>query len=49
MFTRSLLSIACILVFAAPSFAQAPWQFKWQKGQTLTYKIKHVTAVVEQL
>jgi len=49
MFPRILLSIACILIAAPPSFAQLPWQFKWQKGQTLTYKIKHVTSVIETL
>lgn len=49
MFTRILLSIACILVAAPQTFAQLPWQFKWQKGQTFTYKIKHVTSVTETL
>jgi hypothetical protein len=49
MFTRSLLSIAIALCAALPGFAQVPWQFKWQKGQSLTYKIKHVTSVVETL
>jgi hypothetical protein len=48
MFTR-LLAVTCILFFAVPAFAQLPWQFHWQKGQTLTYKIKHVTSVVETL
>ena len=30
-----------------PAFAQASWQFRWTKGLTLNYKIKHVTSVVE--
>lgn len=47
MLTRFIFAIAFVLTFTLPSFAQAPWQFRWQKGQTLTYKIKHVTSVVE--
>jgi hypothetical protein len=47
MFTRGCLSVVLALTFTLPTFAQAPWQFRWQKGQTLTYKIKHVTSVVE--
>ncbi len=49
MFTRSLLSITCLFAVALPGFAQVPWQFHWEKGQTLTYKIKHVTSVIETL
>jgi hypothetical protein len=49
MFTRYLTSIACILLFTAPTFAQIPWQFNWQKGQTLTYKIKHVDGLHDTL
>jgi hypothetical protein len=30
-----------------PAFAQASWQFRWTKGLTLHYKIKHVTSVIE--
>lgn len=48
MLPRALASIACILAFTLPLHAQA-WQFKWQKGQTLTYKIKQITDVVEKL
>ena len=40
MYPRFLLSILCTLIFTLPTFAQVPWQFRWQKGQTLTYKIK---------
>jgi hypothetical protein len=47
MFTRCLLSVALLLAFAFPSFAQAPWQFQWKKGLTLTYKIKLATSVIE--
>ncbi len=49
MFTRCLLSIVVVLFAALPAFAQASWQFQWKKGQTLTYKIKHVTSVVEMV
>jgi hypothetical protein len=27
--------------------AQAPWQFRWQKGQVLSYQVKNVTSVTE--
>jgi hypothetical protein len=49
MLTRCALSIAVILAAAAPSRAQTPWQFKWDKGQVLNYKIKHKTSVLEVL
>jgi hypothetical protein len=49
MFTHGLFAIVLALTFALPAFAQVPWQFQWKKGQTLTYKIKHVTSVVETL
>lgn len=47
MFRRAVLSVIALLSAGLPSFAQTPWQFRWQKGQTLTYKIKHNTSVVE--
>jgi hypothetical protein len=47
MLTRCLLAIALVLTAASAAFAQASWQFRWEKGQTLTYKMKHVTSVVE--
>lgn len=49
MFARTLASIAILLGFALPAFAQLPWQFKWQKGQTLNYKIKQSTDMIEKL
>src|SRR5260370_42084761 len=45
--TGFLLSAVIVLSAALPSLAQTPWQFRWQKGLVLTYKIKHVTSVVE--
>ena len=46
MFYRSLLAVAVIFAASLPAFAQ-DWQFRWAKGQTFTYRIKHVTSVVE--
>jgi hypothetical protein len=47
MLSRRLLSVVVLLSFTLPAFSQAPWQFRWQKGLALTYKIKHATSVVE--
>lgn len=47
MHSRCLVSLVALLAFTLPSAAQVPWQFQWKKGQTLTYKIKHVTSVIE--
>lgn len=49
MHQRTLLAIAIIMSTALPTFAQDRWQFQWKKGQTLKYKIKHVTSVVEMV
>lgn len=49
MLSRIVFAIVCILIAAPSSFAQLPWQFKWQKGQSFTYKIKHTTSVIETL
>lgn len=46
---RCMLAVFAALVCAASSFAQEAWQFRWQKGQALTYKIKHVTTAAEVL
>lgn len=46
--TRAILAIAVGLVVVDALAAQeAPAAFRWQKGQTLTYKTQHVTAVEE--
>jgi hypothetical protein len=47
MFTRCLLTVVLAFIGALPSAAQTPWQFRWQKGQVLSYKVKHVTVVTE--
>jgi hypothetical protein len=49
MFLRTLLAVAIVLFTALPGSAQTPWQFKWQKGLVLDYKIKHATSVVEMV
>ncbi len=47
MFIRMLLSLTLCLACAVQASAQFPWQFRWQKGQQLTYRIKHVTTATE--
>lgn len=47
MFTRFVLSLSMLITIAMPAFAQIPWQFRWQKGQQLTYRVKHLTTATE--
>jgi hypothetical protein len=47
MFTRTLLATAFTLAVAIPGFGQTSWQYQFKKGQTFTYKIKHLTSVTE--
>ena len=47
MLHRVPLALVLVIVSTAPVAAQTSWQFRWQKGQVLTYKIKHVTTVTE--
>lgn len=49
MIRHALVSIVVALSVSVPAFAQGAWQYRWVKGQTLTYKIKHVTNVTEVL
>src|SRR4051794_37508343 len=37
---RWLLSVALVLAGTAHLSAQTKWQFRWQKGEVLTYKVK---------
>jgi hypothetical protein len=46
---RYLITVSIAVIGAAPALAQDTWQYRWEKGQTLTYKIKHVTSVTETL
>jgi hypothetical protein len=43
-----ILAIVPFLVLSASAAAQGvPWQFRWQQGQVLTYRVEHQTAVAE--
>jgi hypothetical protein len=45
---NSLVAVAISLIWASAAFAQeANWQFRWQKGQVLTYQAEHKTNVEE--
>jgi hypothetical protein len=48
MFRRWLWSIFAVFVVAPPLAAQTgAWQFRWQEGQVLTYRVQHVTFASE--
>src|SRR5947209_11076597 len=43
-----LTALAAALIWSSAASAQeANWQFRWQKGQALTYKTEHKTSVEE--
>ena len=43
-----ILAIVPFLAVSAIAAAQGvPWQFRWQQGQVLTYRVEHQTAVTE--
>ncbi len=44
---RWYLALMLAFVSADSARAQAPWQFRWEKGQSLVYRVKHVTNVSE--
>jgi hypothetical protein len=46
---RILASLLLLSAVAFPASAQnaGGWQFRWQKGQTLSYRVEHTTSVVE--
>src|SRR5207245_3806011 len=45
---RWLWSIFAIFIAALPSSAQTgTWQFRWHEGQTLTYRVEHITSASE--
>ena len=45
MHIRWLLTLSVALSVTTPIVAQAPWQFRWQQGDSLTYKVNHQTHV----
>ena len=47
MNTRYFVVILLALAGPSSAWSQPALQFRWQKGQILTYKVKHVTAVTE--
>ena len=45
MIRRSLTAIVAAILFASGATAQtANWQFRWQQGQILTYRVEHLTS-----
>src|SRR5262245_53650121 len=42
-----LLSLLIALVLPVAAGAQTPWQFRWEKGAKLDYKVEHLTQVAE--
>jgi hypothetical protein len=47
MKTRWTLVLLLAAAFVSRTQAQTPWQFRWQKGQILAYRVKHDTTVTE--
>jgi hypothetical protein len=47
MKTRLIVVLLVLAVCPAAATAQTPLQFRWQKGLTLTYKVKNTTTVNE--
>jgi hypothetical protein len=47
--TLALFALSAALLNSAPALAQngGAWQFRWQKGQTLSYRVEHTTFVSE--
>jgi hypothetical protein len=45
---KMIAAVGAALLLASASGAQAaPWQFRWQQGQDLTYRVEHVTVAAE--
>ena len=44
---RWLSAIPLVLLATGQLSAQTKWQFRWQKGEVLTYKVKHLTSAAE--
>ncbi len=47
MYTRWIVALLVGLGAAPVATAQAPWQFRWHKGQVLIYQVKQLTTVTE--
>jgi hypothetical protein len=47
MNARWTLAVLIVTTGTSGAQAQAPWQFRWNKGEVLTYRVKHETMVTE--
>lgn len=47
--TRTWLAIISLLLFFSLRSDAQSWQFRWQKGQVLAYKVQHSTNVTETI
>ncbi|MGF1577748.1 MAG: hypothetical protein ACFCD0_00130 [Gemmataceae bacterium] len=47
--THVFITIACCLILFPQAQAQQSWQFRWEPGQVLKYRVHHKTLVVEKL
>jgi hypothetical protein len=48
MIRGSLWSLGVALIAASPTVAQTDvWQFRWQAGQVLTYRVEHISTAAE--
>jgi hypothetical protein len=47
MHARWMLVLLLAATAAPVARAQVPWQFRWEKSQVLSYRVKHDTAVAE--
>ncbi len=49
MIRHGFIAAVLALTLAASADAQSAWQFRFEKGETITTKIEHVTAVTETI
>jgi hypothetical protein len=49
MIRHGFLAALLIAFVTAAAQAQTPWTFRWEKGQVITTKVDHVTAVTETI
>lgn len=49
MHRHGLFAVLFLIAIATTADAQTAWRFKWTKGETLTTKVDHVTAVTETI
>jgi hypothetical protein len=44
---RLIPALLASVVLASSASAEAPWRFRWQTGQVLTYRVEQVTTISE--